>query len=107
MSKHEMLPSHDHEHGENCGHTRVQHNDHTDYVHDGHLHSKHGDHYDEHVIEVSSSNPADCKPIECQGNHNSAHPRIPHGDHVDFLYNGRLHRSHGGHCDDHGKLRAA
>jgi hypothetical protein len=27
---------------------------------------------------------------------------VPHGDHEDFLYHGRLHHPHGDHCDDHG-----
>ena len=40
--------NHDHEHGENCGHTAVKHNDHVDYLHDGHLHHPHGDHCDDH-----------------------------------------------------------
>lgn len=30
------------------------------------------------------------------------HPRVIHGDHVDYLVNGRLHFPHGMHCDDHG-----
>jgi hypothetical protein len=29
---------------------------------------------------------------------------VPHGDHVDYLYEGRLHHPHGDHCDDHGPL---
>jgi hypothetical protein len=29
---------------------------------------------------------------------------VPHGDHVDFLVNGRLHYPHGDHCDDHGPV---
>jgi hypothetical protein len=28
----------------------------------------------------------------------------PHGDHVDYLVDGRLHYPHGDHCDDHGPL---
>ncbi len=32
------------------------------------------------------------------------HVRIQHGDHVDYLVNGRLHHPHNGHCDDHGLL---
>lgn len=40
--------SHDHEHGEGCGHVSFTHGDHTDYVHDGHRHAAHGDHCDEH-----------------------------------------------------------
>jgi hypothetical protein len=29
---------------------------------------------------------------------------VPHGDHLDFLVNGRLHHLHGDHCDDHGPV---
>jgi hypothetical protein len=29
---------------------------------------------------------------------------VPHGDHIDYLVNGRLHHPHGNHCDDHGPL---
>ncbi len=46
---HTVVPeSHQHEHGEDCGHQAVQHGDHVDYVHDGHRHAPHGSHYDEH-----------------------------------------------------------
>jgi hypothetical protein len=30
---------------------------------------------------------------------------VPHGDHTDYLVNGRLHFHHDGHCDDHGSLQ--
>ena len=36
----------------------------------------------------------------------SGHEAVPHGDHVDFLVDGRLHHVHDGHCDDHGPLLA-
>ena len=29
---------------------------------------------------------------------------VPHGDHVDYLVDERLHHPHGDHCDDHGPL---
>jgi hypothetical protein len=29
---------------------------------------------------------------------------VPHGDHIDYLVDGHLHRAHLGHCDDHGPL---
>lgn len=46
---HTVVPeSHQHEHGEDCGHPAVPHGDHVDYVHDGHRHAPHGSHYDEH-----------------------------------------------------------
>jgi hypothetical protein len=40
----------------------VRHNGHIDYLHDGHLHHMHGDHVDEHVVEVSATNPDRCTP---------------------------------------------
>lgn len=97
--------NHDHTHTEDCGHTRIKHGDHIDYVHDGHLHREHGDHYDECKIEVDEKNPAQCKPIACDVDHQAAgHEKIPHGDHVDYLVDGRLHCPHGDHCDDHGPV---
>ena len=35
------------------------------------------------------------------------HPRVPHGDHVDYLVDRHLHHPHGLHCDDHGPLSSA
>ena len=100
--------SHSHQHGSTCGHTSVRHGDHIDYLHDGHLHNIHQDHVDEHVIAVSSENPATCTSgTRCQGHkHGSGcgHEAVPHGDHTDYLVNGRLHHPHGDHCDDHGSL---
>jgi hypothetical protein len=29
---------------------------------------------------------------------------VPHGDHVDYLVDGRLHHPHDSHCDDHGPV---
>jgi hypothetical protein len=29
---------------------------------------------------------------------------VPHGDHTDYLVEGRLHHQHGNHCDDHGRI---
>jgi hypothetical protein len=29
---------------------------------------------------------------------------VPHGDHHDYLIDGRLHHPHGDHCDDHGPV---
>jgi hypothetical protein len=103
---------HDHTHGANCGHVAVIHNGHTDYLHDGHLHHVHGDHVDEHVLEVSSTNPAACTPKhDCQEHdqkhvhgQNCGHEQVPHGDHVDYLVAGHLHHPHGDHCDDHGQV---
>ena len=103
----------EHTHGPNCGHTAIKHNGHVDYLHDGHLHHPHEDHYDEHVIEVSSENPDGCHPVhDCsQSGHvhgpGCGHEAIPHGDHVDYIVNGRLHHVHDGHCDDHGPVELA
>ncbi len=32
------------------------------------------------------------------------HEAVPHGDHTDYLVDGRLHHPHGDHCDDHGPV---
>jgi zinc transport system permease protein len=46
---HTVVPeTHQHVHGEDCGHLAVRHGGHVDYVHDGHRHAPHGSHYDEH-----------------------------------------------------------
>jgi hypothetical protein len=45
---HDVHDTHDHQHGEGCGHEAVVHDDHTDYVHDGHRHALHDGHWDEH-----------------------------------------------------------
>jgi len=100
--------SHNHQHGPNCGHVAVRHGEHVDYLHDGHLHHVHDDHVDEHVVAVSSENPAACtSTVNCQGHKHRegcGHEVVPHGDHVDYLVDGRLHHPHGDHCDIHGKL---
>lgn len=43
--------------------------------------------------------------VNC-GNHGPGcgHEAVPHGNHIDFLVNGRLHHPHGDHCDDHGPV---
>ncbi|HSK74633.1 MAG TPA: hypothetical protein VK892_23235 [Pyrinomonadaceae bacterium] len=102
---HQTHESHSHVHGENCGHTRIQHDGHWDFLHDGHLHTTHENHFDEHIIAVSDQNPADCSTIECACQHDDCeHEKVPHGDHVDHLIDGRLHFRHSGHCDDHGAI---
>jgi hypothetical protein len=97
-----------HTHGPDCGHTAIKHNGHVDYVHDGHLHHSHEDHYDEHVLEVSAENPDGCHPSDACGDHvhgpGCGHEAVPHGDHVCYIVNGRLHHAHDGHCDDHGPV---
>lgn len=102
--------NHNHTHGKDCGHTAIKHDGHVDYVHDGHLHHPHGDHYDEHTLEVNEKNPNECNPIDtCHGNAhthgpNCGHEAVPHGDHIDYIVDGRLHHPHGDHCDDHGPV---
>ena len=98
--------NHGHVHSEHCGHPRIQHDGHVDYLHDGHLHHPHDGHYDEHVIAVSAANPAACAPLKCECKHEDCgHLKVPHGDHFDYLVDGRLHHPHGDHCDDHGAVK--
>ena len=70
-----------------------------------------GDHVDEHVIAISATNSMHCTPeIRCSGHEhgpNCGHEAVPHGDHIDYLVNGRLHHPHGDHCDDHGPVQLA
>ena len=105
MSNCQTHENHQHVHGQGCGHTAIKHNGHTDYLHDGH---EHNGHYDEHRLEVSATNPDGCHPVEnCVGHvhgEGCGHEAVPHGDHVDYNVNGRLHHPHNGHCDDHGPV---
>ncbi|MCH9813637.1 MAG: hypothetical protein K0U47_06795 [Epsilonproteobacteria bacterium] len=107
-SKCEIHKNHDHEHKEGCGHTKIKHGDHVDYLHDGHMHHKHDDHYDEHTLEVNETNPDHCQPVSCEEGHvhgpDCGHEAVPHGDHVCYIVDGRLHYPHEGHCDDHGPV---
>ena len=104
-------PGTTHHHGSHCGHVAVRHGDHVDYLQDGHLHHPEGELVDEHIIEVSEKNPIRCTPeVRCQGHHHGpgcGHETVPHGDHIDYLVDGRLHHPHGDHCDDHGPLPLA
>lgn len=114
MSDH-VHANHDHQHGPACGHTAITHDNHVDYLHDGHLHHVEGGQVVEHVLPVSSSNPAGCTPAHACGGHEPAHRHgpgcgheaVPHGDHVDYLVDGHLHHPHGDHCDDHGPVKLA
>jgi DNA-binding transcriptional ArsR family regulator len=109
---HSIHTDHPHAHGPSCGHTAVRHGDHVDYLHDSHLHHLHGDHIDEHVVEVSAANPDHCTPENGHKGHEAGHHHgpgcgheaVPHGNHLDYLVDGRLHHAHGDHCDDHGVL---
>lgn len=111
-TKHEIHEKHDHKHGDGCGHTAIRHQNHTDYLHDGHLHSIHEGHVDEHTLEVTAKNPADCTPDHACASHpaehkhgpSCGHESVPHGDHKDYLVEGHLHHVHGTHCDDHGSI---
>ena len=112
MTTHHTHDSHEHVHGAGCGHTAVPHGDHTDYLHDGHLHRMHDGHADECVIAVGSMNPGSCTAGHACTEHAAdhihgdgcGHEAVPHGDHMDYLVAGHLHHSHGGHCDDHGRV---
>ena len=109
---HHKHDRHNHMHGPDCGHTAIRHADHVGYLHDGHLHFPHEDHIDEHSIDVSPTNPAECTPDHrCSGhdeNHTHGpgcgHEAVPHGDHVDYLVESHLHYPHEDHCDDHGPV---
>jgi hypothetical protein len=108
---HTIHHGHDHTHGPGCGHTAVRHDGHTDYLHDGCLHHPHENHVDEHRFEVSDRNPAECTPGFGDGHENGhthgpgcGHEAVPHGDHVDYLVDGKLHHVHGDHCDNHGPV---
>ena len=71
-----------------------------------HMHTQ----VDEHVITVSATNPEECTPeTRCSHTHGPScgHQTVPHGGHIDYLVNGRLHHPHGDHCDDHGPIQLA
>ncbi len=103
---------HPHEHGPGCGHVAVQHGDHVDYLSGGQLHHLHGGCTEAHVLDVNEKNPDRCTPENGHGGHERdhvhgpgcGHEAVPHGDHIDYLVDGRLHHQHGDHCDDHGPL---
>lgn len=104
---------HDHSHGPDCGHIAVEHDGHTDYLHDGHLHHPvGGDEVEEHTLEVNARNPDECTSGQTISGHEPnhlhgpecGHEAVPHGEHVDYLVEGRLHHPHNGHCDDHGPV---
>jgi hypothetical protein len=57
------------------------------------------------VLEVNAHNPAGCAPVACAcGHQGCGHPTVPHGDHLDYLYEGMLHHPHGDDCDNHGPV---
>lgn len=112
---HHIHSDHSHQHGAGCGHTAIVHNDHVDYLHDGHLHHAHEGHYDEHTLDVTDANPANCTsghtcnahPADHVHGPGCGHEAVPHGDHVDYLVDGHLHHQHNGHCDNHGAITLA
>ena len=114
MSNHKTHEGHDHQHGPDCGHKKVEHEGHQDFLHDGHLHNVHGNHVDEHAIAVGGTNPADCTPAHAACTSHAkdhvhgaecGHDAIAHGDHTDYVVDGHLHHAHGAHCDDHGPVK--
>ncbi|HYQ91679.1 MAG TPA: hypothetical protein VES89_06285 [Candidatus Competibacteraceae bacterium] len=111
MSDCQPHEAHPHQHGPGCGHPAIRHQDHLDYLHEGHLHHPHGDHYDEHRLEISATHPGGCETTTttcCQRGHQHGpgcgHEPVPHGDHLDYLVEGRLHHPHGDHGDGHRKV---
>jgi hypothetical protein len=113
--EHTAHNDHTHEHTDGCSHTAVKHQGHVDYLHDGHLHFVHGDHVDEHVVELSASNPDKCTETHACDGHDVSHKHsagcgheaVPHASHTDYLVRGHLHHAHESHCDDHGALSHA
>ncbi|MEQ8411400.1 MAG: hypothetical protein RIB52_07580 [Erythrobacter sp.] len=110
---HEVLHAghEDHAHGADCGHMAIEHAGHVDYLHDGHLHFGHSGHYDEHALAVSSTNPAAeelasvvTTDDHMHGHDGEEHAMVQHGDHMDYIHDGRLHFVHGDHMDDHGPV---
>jgi hypothetical protein len=51
-----------HVHRPGCGRTAVRHHDHVDYLDHGHLQHVRADRTEEHVIEVTETNPDRCPP---------------------------------------------
>lgn len=101
-----------HVHSPGCGHIAVRHKDHVDYLDHGHLQHVDDGRTEDHVVEISSVNPDRCDPKHRASGHDEkhrhgpgcGHEAVPHGNHIDYLVDGRLHHSHGDHCDDHGPL---
>lgn len=95
-----------HDHSLECGHTKILHDGHVDVVEpNGHLHHRDGDHWDECRIEVNDKNPDAENKVEGElHNDHCGHQKIVHGDHTDYLVNGRLQHVDGNHVDDHGPV---
>ncbi len=94
--------------------TGIRHGDHVDYLQQGHLRFMRQDGtVEEHTVPVSNTNPNSCNPVQASDpgheqahthGPNCGHEAVPHGGHMDYLVNGRLHHPHGDHCDDHGPV---
>ena len=99
-----------HKHGPGCGHIGIRHEGHVDYLDHGHLEHPEGAKVAQHAIDVSATNPDACKRTNSGHDKghvhgpNCGHPAVPHGNHTDYLVEGRLHHVHGDHCDDHGPV---
>jgi hypothetical protein len=92
----------------------VRHEGHIDHLDHGHLLHEEDGRIVEHTIAVSSTNPDRCDPDHraiAEPGHvhgpDCGHEQVPHGDHIDFLVDGRLQHLHGDHIDDHGPLPLA
>ena len=95
----------------------IRHGDDIDVLQGSHLHFLREDGaLEEHTIEISERNPADCtgshSPDAAELGHEPGHrhgqdcdhPQVPHGGHMDYLVNGCLHFVHGDHCDEYGPV---
>lgn len=100
----------DHQHGKGCGHTAIRHGDHVDYLENGHLQHQNDDGtIEEHVLGVDDAHPSGCcnHSTHADGHVHGpgcGHEPIQHGDHIDYIVDGRLHHPHDDHCDDHGPV---
>jgi hypothetical protein len=96
-----------HNHAPGCGHTELKHEDHVDYLHDGHLH-----HMDaagkvvEHKLAAAKTKDHVKAATEAGHKHGPkcGHESVQHGDHTDYIVEGKLHHVHGDHCDEHGSV---
>jgi hypothetical protein len=102
-SHHESLlvHQHTHEHGEKCGHKRVQHGDHWDYKHNNEYHHAHKDHVDFHGQTKEGRALASSGPVHKDHDHkhgkDCGHKRVKHGDHWDYLHGNHYHHGSAEH----------
>ena len=94
---------------------KIKHDGHIDFLNCGELiHYEHGN-TAHHRISVNAKNPDECTIDHPATGHNAdhvhgpdcGHPAIPHGNHTDYIVDGKLHHFHGDHCDDHGEITLA